>query len=185
MAQADTAVLVMKFLLATKRPFVDAALTTLYAHQTADEQDSKQTSDHNGEGFNGTDAEFLSSLAEQVEKRRNWQAGARLSVKQYEWAHKKMQKYAAQLVRYSAPDKLAALVAKHEASAQAWHQAKMGALIETVAEKTAGAVVAETTPLAGYADEDVVMGNAFGAYERVQEERAFIQGMAWDCVRSL
>lgn len=68
-------------------------LRAIYARQTADEQASSLTSEHNGIGFNGIDAPLLSSYAKQVE------GGHRLSSKQIMWARKKMIKYAGQLAR--------------------------------------------------------------------------------------
>lgn len=68
-------------------------LTAVYARQTADEQASSQTSEHNGIGFNGVDAYLLSSFAQQA------MAGRRMSSKQIMIARKKMVKYAGQLAR--------------------------------------------------------------------------------------
>lgn len=69
------------------------ALTVIYANQTADEQRVGATTDHNGIGFTGVDAEFLSSLAEQLEQRGS------LSPKQNLVLFKMMPKYAVQLER--------------------------------------------------------------------------------------
>lgn len=68
-------------------------LSAIYARQTADEQETHSTNHENGMGFNGVDAEFLSSLAQQVET-IGW-----LTPKQREHARKKMNKYAGQLAR--------------------------------------------------------------------------------------
>jgi hypothetical protein len=68
------------------------ALTTLYAHQTADEQSSGLTRHRNAMGFNATDAEFLSSLARQCE------AGHRLTSRQLTAARRLLPKYARQLL---------------------------------------------------------------------------------------
>lgn len=70
---------------------VHKAIVVLYSRQTAAEQTSMSTREHNGVGFNATDAELLSSFAEQIKKGRS------LSVKQMEWARKKIMKYSGQL----------------------------------------------------------------------------------------
>ena len=82
--------------------WVARALVVLHDRQTADERSSQSTTHENGVGFNGTDARFLSSLAEQV---RAWEGtppeGRRfpvpLSARQLELARKKVAKYAKQL----------------------------------------------------------------------------------------
>lgn len=66
------------------------ALLAVYARQTANEQQAEQTEEDNGVGFTGTDAEFLTSLAKQVEKY------GRLSTKQIALMQKRMAKYASQ-----------------------------------------------------------------------------------------
>ena len=53
------------------------ALLTIYRNQTYEEQTVQETIEDNGIGFNGTDAEFCSSLAE------NYLRFHRLSDKQY------------------------------------------------------------------------------------------------------
>jgi hypothetical protein len=63
------------------------ALVRIYAFQTAQEQSAGLTVEENGIGFNGTDAEILSSFAQQF-NRRNW-----LSGKQMEILRRKIQKY--------------------------------------------------------------------------------------------
>lgn len=67
------------------------ALLYIYSFQTAWEQSAQTTSDDNGVGFSGVDAEILSSFAEQWKKRES------LSPKQLEILHKKMGKYAKQI----------------------------------------------------------------------------------------
>lgn len=44
------------------------ALVVLHNRQTSSEQITQTTNEHNGIGFTGADAEFLSSLAERVKK---------------------------------------------------------------------------------------------------------------------
>lgn len=71
------------------------ALLTIYRNQTYEEQTVQETIEDNGIGFNGTDAEFCSSLAE------NYLTFHRLSDKQYSSLRKVMQKYAGQLITQS------------------------------------------------------------------------------------
>lgn len=81
-------------------------LTSIYSHQTASEQNSQATKDHNGVGFSGIDAQILSSFAEQVIKfHANLKANrpnrfqAPLSPNQLKICRKLMMKYAGQLSR--------------------------------------------------------------------------------------
>lgn len=81
------------------------ALIKLYARQTSDEQERRATGHDNGVGFNGTDAGFLSSLAEQaIERRRARSAGevpahyTDLSPRQIGAARKCLKKYGRQLL---------------------------------------------------------------------------------------
>lgn len=71
------------------------ALLTIYRNQTYEEQTVQETIEDNGIGFNGTDAEFCSSLAE------NYLRFHKLSDKQYNSLRKVMQKYAGQLITQS------------------------------------------------------------------------------------
>lgn len=68
-------------------------IVAIYERQTADEQQSETTEEHNAMGFNGTDAKFGTSLAKQI------LAGRSLSIKQAQAARKMMRKYAGQLVK--------------------------------------------------------------------------------------
>ena len=70
-------------------------LVVIYSLQTEDEKKAEETSEHNGVGFSGVDAKFLSSLAKQV------MAKGGLSEKQMLHARKKMMKYAGQLTKVS------------------------------------------------------------------------------------
>jgi hypothetical protein len=73
-------------------------LLAMYERQTGDEQQTGSTREENGVGFNGTDARFLSSLAEQaLENRRTKKFPTDLSPKQIECAKKKLVKYTRQL----------------------------------------------------------------------------------------
>lgn len=95
----------VKQMLATNKVWALKALVRIYQeNQTADEQAAKVTSHDNGIGFSGCDAEFLSSLAEQYLRRGN------LSEKQMSFVHRKMPKYARQVVAMSDPVKLDAMV---------------------------------------------------------------------------
>jgi len=91
--------------LATNKVWALKALVRIYQeNQTADEQAAKVTSHDNGIGFSGCDAEFLSSLAEQYLRRGN------LSDKQMSFVHRKMPKYARQVIAMSDASKLDAMV---------------------------------------------------------------------------
>jgi len=74
------------------------AMMKIYANQTADEQDAEATRHHNNIGFNGTDAEILSSFAKQF-NRKGW-----LSEKQNAILMKKIGKYAGQLTKQAIAD---------------------------------------------------------------------------------
>lgn len=69
------------------------ALKKLYDCQTEDEQRSGETIEHNGVGFNGVDAEFLSSTAEFLART------GFLTEKQKIYVRKKLVKYTKQLTR--------------------------------------------------------------------------------------
>jgi hypothetical protein len=76
----------------TKPAWTIRAILVLYERQTEDEKDAMSTMEENGAGFNGFDAEFLSSLAEQV------LSGKFLSENQIKAAQKKIGKYSQQLL---------------------------------------------------------------------------------------
>jgi len=86
--------------LATNPTWAVKALVKIYERQTVDEQNSQMTKENNGIGFNGLDANILSSFAEQVNKGRN------LSVKQMTIVHKKMPRYWKQVASLIPADKL-------------------------------------------------------------------------------
>lgn len=69
------------------------AVLAIYQYQTDAEQYAGVTTDDNGVGFSGPDAEILTSFANQLKQ------GRTLSTKQMNLAKKKMGKYAGQLVR--------------------------------------------------------------------------------------
>jgi hypothetical protein len=86
--------------LATNPTWAVKALVKIYERQTIDEQNSQATKENNGIGFNGLDANILSSFAEQVNKGRN------LSVKQMTIVYKKMPRYWKQVASLIPADKL-------------------------------------------------------------------------------
>ena len=90
--------------LGTDAQWASRAITVLYAFQTADEQEAGSTKEHNGAGFNGTDAFILSSFAQQVAK------GRTLSAKQLAIAYRKLPKYQRQVVSAIQPEKLDAIL---------------------------------------------------------------------------
>lgn len=71
------------------------ALVKVYNNQTKNEQIAKRTDELNGVGFTGSDAEILTSFAEQYQKRGS------LSTKQMALTKKIMPKYANQLINQS------------------------------------------------------------------------------------
>lgn len=68
------------------------ALLVLYGFQTADEQAAGYTVEDNGAGFNGADADYMSSVAQFVEK------SGFLTQKQVPIIRKKIRKYWKQLL---------------------------------------------------------------------------------------
>ena len=90
--------------LGTDAQWASRAITVLYGFQTADEQEAGSTREHNGAGFNGTDAFILSSFAQQVAK------GRTLSAKQLAIAFRKLPKYQRQVVSAIQPEKLDAIL---------------------------------------------------------------------------
>jgi len=69
------------------------AIIKIYERQTAEEQNCDQTIEHNGIGFNGVDAEIMSSFAKQLAKK------GFLTDKQFVIAKKKMPKYWSQILQ--------------------------------------------------------------------------------------
>jgi hypothetical protein len=80
--------------------WLQRGLLRIYAEQTLDEQATGTTHASNGVGFNGVDAEILSSFAEQLIK-RDWPSGRDLSEKQIALLRKKLPKYAKQLAMFA------------------------------------------------------------------------------------
>lgn len=54
----------IKILVQTNDKVLYGSLKALYNCQTVEEKNTKDTVEHNGKGFNGVDAKFLSSCAE-------------------------------------------------------------------------------------------------------------------------
>ena len=77
----------------TNRKWATRAIVALYTFQTDSEKHMRQTLKNNNVGFNGIDAELLSSFAEQI------LAGRTLSDKQIAIAYRKLGKYSKQLHR--------------------------------------------------------------------------------------
>lgn len=76
------------------------ALEVIFEYQTDAEQQAGVTSDLNGVGFTGFDAEFLTSLATQLAaKRERYGRDAYLSPAQQRSLRRAMPKYAKQLIR--------------------------------------------------------------------------------------
>jgi hypothetical protein len=80
-------------MLGTVQKWACRGLLAIYKYQTAAEKAVQETRELNGVGFSGCDAEILSSFAEQY-SRRGW-----LSEKQLAILHRKMPKYAKQLLK--------------------------------------------------------------------------------------
>jgi hypothetical protein len=70
---------------------VARGILAIYEYQTASEQSFGSTTDANGVGFSGVDAELLSSFAERLKR------GLQLTEKQLPFARKKIRKYWNQL----------------------------------------------------------------------------------------
>lgn len=81
----------IKELLMKSDKAVSRAILALYACQTESERHTESTVESNGVGFNGCDAKFFSSLAQQL------QSGRALSVRQLQFARKGILKYSGQL----------------------------------------------------------------------------------------
>ena len=83
----------IKSLVQTNDKVLYGALKKLYDNQTADEQSAKETKEHNGIGFNGVDAPFLSNVADFLIR------NGFLTEKQKFYVRKKLVKYTKQLTR--------------------------------------------------------------------------------------
>ncbi len=89
--------------IATDAVWALRALKAIHTRQTASERAHAATQEDNGVGFTGVDAQFFSSLAERVRRWEHTPAHERtyaapLSPNQMACVHKRMPKYAAQLI---------------------------------------------------------------------------------------
>ena len=86
----------LKGKLSTDTHWAENALLKIYSRQTYQEKmhPGQGLAAENGVGFTRSDAEFLTSLAQQYSTRKS------LSQRQYHWLKKKMGKYARQLFHY-------------------------------------------------------------------------------------
>lgn len=82
------------------RAALSRALLFLYSRQTADEQSSQTTNHDNGMGFSGFDAEFLSSVAQGVQRYGNMTPRQAMVVK------KRLARYAGQLLLMLDPSRV-------------------------------------------------------------------------------
>lgn len=99
----------MQEALATDDRWLLRGLLAILRNQTEDEQRSEATTEHNGIGFTGIDAKYLTSIAHQIINRGVVHAlrdpnsklnlEMFLSAKQIPFVKKKMQKYAKQLCK--------------------------------------------------------------------------------------
>lgn len=80
--------------LQTDNAWLRRAVVAIYERQTIDEQSTESTNHHNGRGFTGADASFLSSIAKVIIEKRH-----SLTEKQLNCTRKKMMKYTGQLVK--------------------------------------------------------------------------------------
>lgn len=81
----------IKDLLKNNDKAVERAIVAIFNRQTESEKTTESTVEKNGVGFNGFDAKFFSSLAQQI------QSGRTLSAKQISFARKGILKYSKQL----------------------------------------------------------------------------------------
>lgn len=82
--------------LRTNQVYLESAILAIYSRQTHQEQSLEATLTRNDIGFNGADAQILSSFAQWIERSRRV-AGERLTERQAALATRKMQKYWRQL----------------------------------------------------------------------------------------
>ena len=83
----------IKEMLQTNDNAVLRGIVVIYSLQTEDEKKAGETIEHNGVGFSGFDAEFMSSLAKFILSR------GYLTDKQLEYGRRKIMKYAGQLAK--------------------------------------------------------------------------------------
>jgi hypothetical protein len=106
----------IKTLLLTNNVALEEAILRIYGRQTAGEQSSQTTVEHNGMGFSAFDATILSSFAEQIQRNRYGKPkGERLTEKQRVIGRRKMVRYTGQLAIVAA-EKEAAKAADYRAA---------------------------------------------------------------------
>lgn len=90
----------IQYMLHTNSTWLWRAILAIYNRQELDEKAMGATIKKNGIGFNGADADIMSSFAEQIIRWQSGQSNFRspLSPKQFNIARSKMIKYAGQLV---------------------------------------------------------------------------------------
>lgn len=96
----------VKLLIQTSPTFAVRCLKELFKYQTRDEQEYEQTKENNNVGFNGIDAEILSSFAKQIlryESETQHRYQSPLSPKQMALLIKKLPKYSKQLSQILSP----------------------------------------------------------------------------------
>ena len=108
--------------LETDNVWLERAVIVIWERQTRDEQESHATNHENGMGFTGCDADFLTSMAEWINRGRR-PLGERLTEKQRVVTRKKMLKYAGQLAKVANERRLAALQASGQQARDALHAA--------------------------------------------------------------
>lgn len=87
--------------LASDERFALFSMLAIYDLQTEDEKEDQATTDSNGVGFSGIDAEIFSSFSEQLRKKQERFGGdCYLSPKQTALVVKKMRKYAKQVIAH-------------------------------------------------------------------------------------
>jgi hypothetical protein len=96
----------LKDVLAKQEAWAVRAMLLIYRHQTDDEQNKDSTDHQNDVGFNSNDAFILSQFAKSYEQ---W---GRLTPKQLAIVHRKMPKYARQLIMHTGEEKVANALAK-------------------------------------------------------------------------
>lgn len=105
--QAETKAFV-QHMVDTHTAWVEKGIVRIYENQTANEQQSASTSEDNGVGFTGFDAEFGTSLALAVMKYGH------LTEKQLPWARKMVRKYWKQLAAAGGEKLQAQLIAARQ-----------------------------------------------------------------------
>ena len=85
----------------TSDVMLERSLLKIYEQQTTSEQNIGATVEHNKVGFTAFDAEFMTSLADQIRRNNRLAEGHRLTISQRAVARNRMLKYAKQLSRYA------------------------------------------------------------------------------------